>query len=272
MRVTYTGVIAASADDVWARLADVDALVGLLPGANLQRDGDQVVGSLKVRPSAQVTYRITAGASVPVDTVNSATIAVSGTESRGDGTLAATVSVAVREEEGGSGLAAIADIEATGRVAGADELGWSRVLARLGNAVVASFERHPAGSAVPPLPSAPPEPVTAEPVAPEPVSAEPAAPEPVSAEAAAAVPLPPPPARSAAAAATPAGTIRLGRGTARNRVPGAGKARIRGRWPGRRATRAAEALEPAGDRGGGGRPPAAPQAAQAAWVVFRTRR
>jgi carbon monoxide dehydrogenase subunit G len=203
MRVTYTGVIAASADDVWARLADVDALVGLLPGANLQRDGDQVVGSLKVRPSAQVTYRITAGASVPVDTVNSATIAVSGTESRGDGTLAATVSVAVREEEGGSGLAAIADIEATGRVAGADELGWSRVLARLGNAVVASFERHPAGSAVPPLPSAPPEPVTAEPVAPEPVSVEPAAPEPVSAEAAAAEPLPPPPARSASAEAPP---------------------------------------------------------------------
>jgi carbon monoxide dehydrogenase subunit G len=180
MRVTYTGVIAASSDDVWARLADIDTLLGLLPGASLQRSGGQVVGSLRVRPSAQVTYRITAGASAPSEGANSATIAVTGNEARGDGTLAATVSVAVREEDGGSGLAAVADIEATGRVADADEQGWSRVLARLGNAFVASFERHPAGTAVPrPEPEAtarkPPPAPKPEPVAPSTV-AEPALP------------------------------------------------------------------------------------------------
>jgi carbon monoxide dehydrogenase subunit G len=186
MRVTYSGVIAASADDVWARLADVDTLIGLLPGATLSRNGGQVVGSLKVRPSSQVTYRITAGASLPTEGANSATIAVTGTEARGAGTLAATLSVAVREEEGGSGLAAIADIEATGRVAGADEQGWNRVLARLGNAVVASFERHPAGTPVPIAESG--EHSADEPSEPEPAAA--AEPEPTARPAPSALPEP----------------------------------------------------------------------------------
>ncbi len=149
MRVTYTGVIAASASDVWDRLIDIDVVLGLLPGANLTRDGDQVVGSLRVRPSTQVTYRITARASSSAEGENAATIALSGTEARGDGSLAATVSVSVRDEDGGSGLAATADIEATGRAADADEHGWTRVLSGFGNAMVASFERHPPGTPVP---------------------------------------------------------------------------------------------------------------------------
>jgi carbon monoxide dehydrogenase subunit G len=148
MRVTYSGVIAAAPDDAWARISDLDMIIGLLPGATLRRDGDRVVGSVKVRPSAQVTYRITCGASVEAEAEQVATIAVTGAEARGDGTLAATLTVAVRREDGGSGLVATADIEATGRAADADEHGWSRVLAGLGNAVVASFERYPAGTAV----------------------------------------------------------------------------------------------------------------------------
>lgn len=175
MRVTYSGVIAASPDDAWARISDIDMILGLLPGASLNRDGDRVVGSLKVRPSAQVTYRITCGASAAAEADKVATIAVTGAEARGDGTLAATLTVAVRREDGGSGLAATADIEATGRAADADEHGWSRVLAGLGNAVVASFERHPAGTTVPapaaddePLPPAAVEAPSPQPV-PEPV-------------------------------------------------------------------------------------------------------
>jgi len=191
MRVTYTGVIAASPDDAWARISDIDMMIGLLPGANLQRDGDRVVGSLKVRPSAQVTYRITCGGSVSVEEEKEATLAVTGSEARGDGTLAATVSVAVRLEDGGSGLVATADIEATGRAADADEHEWTRVLAGLGNAVVASFERHPTGGSGPepvaaaPKPSSTPSP-TLKPVtvdetgptpAPAPIAAAPRAPE-----------------------------------------------------------------------------------------------
>jgi carbon monoxide dehydrogenase subunit G len=158
MRVTYSGVIAASPDDAWARIRDIDMIIGLLPGASLKRDGDRVVGSLKLRPSSQVTYRITCGASEDAEAEKAATIALTGAEARGDGTLAATLTVAVTQEDGGSGLAATADIEATGRAADADEHGWTRVLTGLGNAVVASFERIPAGTPPPPPLATEPEP------------------------------------------------------------------------------------------------------------------
>jgi MYXO-CTERM domain-containing protein len=149
MRVTYSGLVAADADEVWDRLRDVDGVIDLLPGAGLTRDGDRVVGSLRVRPSAQVTYKITSAAATDPESDRVATIAVTGTEARGDGTLAATVTIAVSDEGSGSGLAATADIEATGRAADADENGWKRVLEGLGSAFVASFERVPAGVPAP---------------------------------------------------------------------------------------------------------------------------
>jgi carbon monoxide dehydrogenase subunit G len=184
MRVTYSGVIAASPDDAWARIRDIDMIIGLLPGASLKRDGDRVVGSLKLRPSAQVTYRITCGASEDAEAEKAATIALTGAEARGDGTIAATLTVAVTSEDGGSGLAATADIEATGRAADADEYGWSRVLTGLGNAVVASFERIPTGTqpaVAQPEPEPEPEPIEAVEPEPEPVEAVEPEPEPVEA-------------------------------------------------------------------------------------------
>jgi len=201
MRVTYSGVIAASPDDAWARVSDIDLIIGLLPGATLKREGDGVVGSLKVRPSAQVTYRITCGASPEAEADKTATIAVTGAEARGDGTLAATVTVAVRQEDGGSGLSATADIEATGRAAEADEHGWTKVLSGLGNAVVASFERYPPGTPVPQPepPAAKPAPAPKAAPTPKPVPAPaPAAPVPTAAPA-----LKPVPAASAVAVAEP---------------------------------------------------------------------
>jgi uncharacterized protein len=144
MKSSYDTSVVTPVDELWAQLTDVDRLVAELPDAGLVRDGDSLTGSLKCKLGAtQVTYRIVARATIVGGASKAATIEISGTEARGDGTLEASLTVAANAVGDQTRVELGGDIEATGRGETADARAWARVMETFLTAVL------PPGSARP---------------------------------------------------------------------------------------------------------------------------
>jgi carbon monoxide dehydrogenase subunit G len=141
---------------LWDWLRGADAALAAVPGATLTRDGGQATGSLRIKPGhGQITYRVTAGAALAGQDERGATVVVTGKEARGGGTIAATVSVTVADAGEGAELVGTADIEVTGRAADAEPDGWHRVLAGVGDALLAAYSAPVVEAETEPVPEPP---------------------------------------------------------------------------------------------------------------------
>lgn len=140
MKARYSGSTPGTAEALWEWLCAGDAAIAAIPGASVDRDGSQVKGSLRIKPgTGQITYRISAGAA-PAAGERTATIAITGKEARGGGTIAATVSIAVTvADDRDAALVADAEIEVTGRAADAEQEGWDRCVALIGGSVLSAY-------------------------------------------------------------------------------------------------------------------------------------
>jgi carbon monoxide dehydrogenase subunit G len=168
MTSTHEALVRRSIGDVMAQLQNSERMLTALPGATLSREPDGASGSLKLKlGSHQITYRVTVRATGPADPPLAATIAVSGKEARGAGTLAATVQVELHElHEAGDDATTVRvtlDVTATGRGEGVSDEAWGRAAESLLAGVVAELTE-----AAPPEP--PPAPAAAVTAAPAPAA------------------------------------------------------------------------------------------------------
>jgi carbon monoxide dehydrogenase subunit G len=162
MTSTHEALVRRPFGEVQQQLHDLDWLLAALPGTTLTRDAEAASGSLRLKlDGQQITYRVTIRGTGPDEGVHAVTVAVSGKEARGDGTLAATVQIELHDHEDDAGstrLRAILDVTATGRGESVSDAGWERAAESLLAGVVTALNEAPAA----------PEPTAAEPTAPEP--------------------------------------------------------------------------------------------------------
>jgi carbon monoxide dehydrogenase subunit G len=128
MTSTHEALVRRPFGEVQGQLQDVDWVLAALPGSTLTRDPDGASGSLRLKlGTLQITYRVTVRAVGPDDGVHAVTVAVSGKEARGAGTLAATVQIELHEADDGATLMrAILDVTATGRGEAVPDDAWGR--------------------------------------------------------------------------------------------------------------------------------------------------
>jgi carbon monoxide dehydrogenase subunit G len=159
MTSTHEALVRRPLDEVKQQLKDTDWVLAALPGTTLTRDPDGASGSLRLKlGSLQITYRVTIRAAGPDEGVHAVTIAVSGKEARGAGTLAATVQIELNDADDGATLMrALLDVTATGRGEAVADEAWGRAAETLLAGVVAALTAAPAAQA------AAPDAVTAEP-------------------------------------------------------------------------------------------------------------
>jgi len=159
MTSTHEALVRRPLDEVKQQLKDTDWVLAALPGTTLTRDPDGASGSLRLKlGSLQITYRVTIRAAGPDEGVHAVTIAVSGKEARGAGTLAATVQIELNDADDGATLMrALLDVTATGRGEVVADEAWGRAAETLLAGVVAALTAAPAAQA------AAPDAVTAEP-------------------------------------------------------------------------------------------------------------
>jgi carbon monoxide dehydrogenase subunit G len=159
MTTTHEALVRRPLDQVKQQLGDTDWVLAALPGTTLTRDSDGASGSLRLKlGSLQITYRVTIRAAGPDAGVHAVTIAVSGKEARGAGTLAATVQIEVDDADDDATLVrALLDVTATGRGEAVDDEAWGRAAETLLTGVVDALTESPAA------PAAPPDAVTAAP-------------------------------------------------------------------------------------------------------------
>jgi MYXO-CTERM domain-containing protein len=154
MTSTHESLVRRPLDDVRRQLGDADRVLESLPGATLQRDDDGASGSLKLKlGTLQITYRVTIRATGADGGDHAATVAVTGKEARGAGTLGATVDVSLHEAEGGTLVRARLDLTATGRGESVSDAAWGAAAETLLDGVVAGLQEVAAGtdgSAAPP--------------------------------------------------------------------------------------------------------------------------
>jgi carbon monoxide dehydrogenase subunit G len=178
MTSTHEALVRRPLGEVQQQLHDTDWVLAALPGTALTRDPDGASGSLRLKlGSLQITYRVTIRAAGPDVGVHTVTIAVSGKEARGDGTLAATVQIELSDADDGATLMrALLDVTATGRGEAVADDAWGRATDTLLAGVVAALT----AAAAPAAPAAPPDAVTAAPppaARPAPMLAEPRRPQ-----------------------------------------------------------------------------------------------
>jgi carbon monoxide dehydrogenase subunit G len=159
MTTSHEALVRRPLDEVKQQLKDTDWVLAALPGTTLTRDPDGASGSLRLKlGSLQITYRVTIRAAGPDEGVHAVTIAVSGKEARGAGTLAATVQIELNDADDGATLMrALLDVTATGRGEAVADEAWGRAAETLLAGVVAALTAAPAAQA------AAPDAVTAEP-------------------------------------------------------------------------------------------------------------
>jgi carbon monoxide dehydrogenase subunit G len=164
MTSTHEALVRRPVGEVRAQLQDSERILAALPGATLTREPDGASGSLKLKlGSLQITYRVTVRATGPGDGPLAATIAVSGKEARGAGTLAATVQVELHEaDDDATTLRALLDVTATGRGETVAAEAWGRAADTLLAGVVAAL-REAAAEPAPTVSAAPAAAVTAAP-------------------------------------------------------------------------------------------------------------
>jgi uncharacterized protein len=128
MTSTHEALVRRPFGEVQQQLQDTDWVLAALPGATLTRDADAASGSLRLKlGSLQITYRVTIRAAGPDDGVHAVTVAVSGKEARGDGTLAATVQIELHDaDDGATVMRALLDVTATGRGEAVADEAWGR--------------------------------------------------------------------------------------------------------------------------------------------------
>jgi uncharacterized protein len=141
MTSTHEALVRRPFGEVQQQLNDTDWVLAALPGATLTHDGDAASGSLRLRlGSLQITYRVTIRAAGPDEGIHAVTIAVSGKEARGDGTLAATVQIELHDaDDGATGLRALLDVTATGRGEAVADEAWGRAAETLLAGVVSAL-------------------------------------------------------------------------------------------------------------------------------------
>jgi carbon monoxide dehydrogenase subunit G len=173
MTSTHEALVRRPLGQVKQQVKDTDWVLAALPGATLTRDADGASGSLRLKlGSLQITYRVTIRAAGPDEGVHAVTIAVSGKEARGAGTLAATVQVELADaDDGATLLRALLDVTATGRGEAVADEAWGRAAETLLAGVVAGLTAPPAAPAAAPadaVTAAPPPPARPAPVPDEP--------------------------------------------------------------------------------------------------------
>jgi carbon monoxide dehydrogenase subunit G len=151
MTSTHEALVRRPFGEVQQQLQDTDWVLAALPGATLTRDAEAASGSLRLKlGSLQITYRVTLRAVGPDEGVHAVTIAVSGKEARGDGTLAATVQIELHDaDDGATRMRALLDVTATGRGEAVSDDAWGRAAETLLAGVVAALTAAP-----PPAPDA----------------------------------------------------------------------------------------------------------------------
>jgi carbon monoxide dehydrogenase subunit G len=180
MTTSHEALVRRPLDEVTHQLGDTDWLLAALPGTTLTRDSDGVSGTLRLKlGSLQITYRVTIRAAGPDEGVHAVTIAVSGKEARGAGTLAATVQIELNDaDDAATQVRAILDVTATGRGEAVADEAWGRAAETLLAGVVAALTAAEAAPAA--TPAAPADAVTPAPPAaprPAPILDEPARPQ-----------------------------------------------------------------------------------------------
>jgi carbon monoxide dehydrogenase subunit G len=159
MTTTHEALVRRPLDEVKQQLSDTDWVLASLPGTTLTRDSDGASGSLRLKlGSLQITYRVTIRGAGPDEGVHAVTVAVSGKEARGAGTLAATVQIELTDAvDGATQMRALLDVTATGRGEAVADEAWGRAADTLLAGVVAAL------AAAPAVPIAPADAVTAAP-------------------------------------------------------------------------------------------------------------
>jgi carbon monoxide dehydrogenase subunit G len=156
MTSTHEALVRRPFGEVQQQLHDTDWVLAALPGATLTRDADAASGSLRLKlGSLQITYRVTIRAAGPDEGVHAVTVAVSGKEARGDGTLAATVQVELHDADDGETLMrALLDVTATGRGETVSNDAWGRAAETLlaGVATALTSAADPVASSTPEKP------------------------------------------------------------------------------------------------------------------------
>jgi uncharacterized protein len=141
MTSTHEALVRRPLGEVERQLQDSERVLTALPGTTLTRAADGVSGSLRLKlGSLQITYRVTIRATGPDGAVHLTTVAVSGKEARGAGTLAATIQVELHEaDDDATLLRAILDVTATGRGESVPDAAWGRAADTLLAGVVAGL-------------------------------------------------------------------------------------------------------------------------------------
>jgi carbon monoxide dehydrogenase subunit G len=112
--------VAASIDDTWETLMDIERVATCLPGAKIEPSDEDGVyrGAMKVKfGPVTVSYKGTAQFQDVDEDGKTASIAVQARETKGQGTAAAVISNHLEQVNGKTRVVAITDLKVTGRPA-----------------------------------------------------------------------------------------------------------------------------------------------------------
>ena len=120
MQLNNEFLVAASAEETWKLLTDLERVAPCMPGATLDgRDGDNFLGNVKIKvgPIA-AQFRGTAYFVEQDDRQHKATISMSGKDAKGQATASATIRARLEPESSSSTRVFVdTDLDITGRMA-----------------------------------------------------------------------------------------------------------------------------------------------------------
>lgn len=118
MQLDHSFTVAAAPDDAWKLFLDLGRVAPCMPGAVLDTlDGDAFTGRVKVKVGAvQMSYR-GEGTVTRDEAARSMHLGLSGSETRGSGTVSATVTATLATDPAGTRVRVRTDLDITGRPA-----------------------------------------------------------------------------------------------------------------------------------------------------------
>ena len=120
MKLENSFTVAASLDQTWETLLDIERVATCLPGAKIEPGAEDGVyrGAMKMKLGPMtVDYRGTARLQDVDEDTHTASIAVQAREAKGQGTAAAVISNHLEPQNGGTKVVAVTDLNITGRQA-----------------------------------------------------------------------------------------------------------------------------------------------------------
>ncbi|MFC9244887.1 SRPBCC family protein [Streptomyces sp. NPDC057136] len=136
MQLDHSFTVPAAPDDAWKLFLDLGRVAPCMPGAVLDTlDDDAFTGRVKVKVGAvQMSYR-GAGAVTRDEAARSMHLDLSGSETRGAGTVSATVTATLATDPAGTRVRVRTDLDITGRPA---QFGRG-IMSEVGDRIVQQF-------------------------------------------------------------------------------------------------------------------------------------